>query len=232
MVNIDKAVLARYSQGGHNFEIYVDPVLALKVRDGDASVSIGEVLAVNTVFRDARQGDAASENLIKDVFGTSDPYEVAKQIIAKGNVQLTTDQKKQMRDQRKKEIVAIIAREAYNPQTKSPHPPQRIENAIEEANVNISPFDKAQEQVDRVVQALKPLIPISMERLELEVKIPPAYTGKVYGMLKNHTLKTENWDDNGYLTAVVVIPAGIETDFYDDIQNETKGQAEFKKLNI
>ena len=231
MVNIDKAVLARYSQGGHNFEIYVDPVLALKLKDGETSVSIRDVLASNEIYKDARKGDKASENVMKDIFGTNDSEQVASQIIQKGEVQLTTEQKKKMSEEKKRAIIAIIAREAYNPQTKTPHPPQRIETAIEEARVSISPFAKAEDQVEKVVQALKPLIPISMEQLKIEVTIPPEYTGKVYGILKHHSLAKEEWDNNGFLKAIVVIPAGLETDFYEEIQNETKGQAQFNKIN-
>jgi ribosome maturation protein SDO1 len=136
-----------------------------------------------------------------------------------------------MSEEKKRAIIAIIAREAYNPQTKTPHPPQRIETAIEEARVSISPFVKAEDQVDKIVQALKPLIPISIEQLKIEVTIPPEYTGKVYGILKHHSLAKEEWDNNGFLKAIVVIPAGIETDFYEEIQNETKGQAQFNKIN-
>ncbi|MDP7282659.1 MAG: ribosome assembly factor SBDS [Candidatus Undinarchaeales archaeon] len=231
MVSIDKAVLARFSQGGHNFEIYVDPVLAVKLKDSDPNVSVRDVLAANEVYKDARQGDKASETIMQDVFGTSDVEKVAYEIITKGSVQLTTEQRKQMVDEKKRAIIAIIAREAYNPQTKTPHPPQRIETAMDEARVSINPSVKAEDQVEKIVQDLKPLIPISMERLKIEVIVPPEYTGKVYGMLKHHSLEKETWDDNGFLKAIVVIPAGLETDFYDEIQNETKGQAQFNRLN-
>ncbi len=230
MVSIDKAVLARYSQGGHNFEVYVDPVLALKLKEGDSSVSIRDVLASTEIYKDARKGDKASENVMHDVFNTTDDEHIARQIITKGVVQLTTEQKRKMVDEKRKAIITVIAREAYNPQTKTPHPPQRIENAMEEARVPINPMVKAEDQVERIVQALKPLLPISMEQLKIEVTVPPEYTGKVYGILKNHSLKKEEWDNNGFLKAVVVIPAGLETDFYDEIQNETKGQAQFNKL--
>jgi len=230
LVSIDKAVLARYSQGGHNFEIYVDPVLALKLKEGNSSVSIRDVLASNEIYKDARKGDKASETVMQEVFNTNDAEQVAFQIIKKGSVQLTTEQRKQMTEEKRKAIVAIIAREAYNPQTKTPHPPQRIQNAMEEARVSIDPFARAEDQIEKIVQALKPLIPISVERLKIEVIIPPEYTGKVYGILKHHSLEKEEWDNNGFLKAVVIIPAGLETDFYDEINNETKGQAQFNKI--
>jgi len=230
LVSIDKAVLARYSQGGHNFEIYVDPVATVKLKDGDSNVSIRDVLAANEVYKNARQGDKASENLMQDIFGTTDIEQVAFQIITKGDVQLTTEQRRQMVDEKKKAIIAIIVRESYNPQTKTPHPPQRIETAMEEARVSINPFVKAQDQVEKIVQALKPLLPISMERLKIEAVIPPEYTGKVYSVLKSRTIEKEEWDNNGFLRAIVVISAGLEADFYDEVNSITKGQAQFSRL--
>lgn len=230
MVSIDKAVLARYSQGGHNFEIFVDPVLAVKLKDG-GNVGIRDVLAVIQIYKDAKKGDKASELIMKDVFGTDNAEQVALQILKKGEVQLTTEQRKKMVDDKKRAIIAIIVRESCNPQTKTPHPPQRIENAMDEARVTINPFAKAEDQVEKIVQALKPLIPISIERLKIEVTIPPEFTGKAYGILKHHTLEKEDWDNNGFLNGTVVIPAGLEADFYDEINNATRGQAQFRKLN-
>lgn len=229
MVTLDKSVFARYSKDGKHFEIYVDPVKALEFKQG-RQVSVTEFLAVDAVFKDARKGDHASESALKEVFGTSVPSEVAKQIVLKGEIQLTTEQRRNAIEEKKRAIISLIARESINPQTKTPHPPHRIEKAIDEARVSIDPFEKVEIQVEKVLKAIRPIIPISMERLRIETMIPPAYTGQVYHMLKKHELEKEEWLDNGCLKAVLKIPAGLESEFYSEINSICKGEAQFTRL--
>lgn len=230
MVSIDDAVLARYSHGGKHFEIYVDSTKALDLKEGKA-VPISEVLAVEDIFKDAKKGDRAAESSLEESFGTSVVAEVAKKIIKNGEIQLTTEQRRQRVEQKKKAVIAAIAREAYNPQTKTPHTPQRIEQAMTEAHVHVDAFESVNSQVPKVVKAIMTLLPISMERLKIEVLVPPTHTGKVYGSLRKHELENEEWLPDGHLRAVVVIPAGLEDDFYDEINNMTKGETQFKRLN-
>jgi ribosome maturation protein SDO1 len=229
MVSIDEAVLARYSHGGRHFEIYVDPDKALALKQGQET-TLGELLAAEEVYRDAKKGDRITEAALEEVFGTTNLYEVAKQIILKGELQLTTDQRRKLTEERRKAVIAVIAREAYNPQTKAPHTPQRIETAMDEAGVSISPFEPAESQVESVIKAIRPILPISMERLKLEVLVPPAHTGRIYGILKKYNVQKEEWLQDGHLRAVVEIPAGIEEDLYDEVNSIAKGEVTFKRL--
>lgn len=229
MVSIDKAVLARLSKGGKHFEIYVDPHLALEVKQG-RELDMRSVLASQEIFKDAKKGDKAAESSIEETFGTADIFAAAKEIIRKGEIQLTTEQRRQMVEDKKRAIVAKIAREAYNPQTKTPHPPARIEKAIEEARVSIDPFESADSQATKIVKALRSIIPISIETFLIEVIIPPAYSGTAYGTLRKYGMEKESWENDGSLKCVVKIPAGIESDFYSEINGICKGAAQFVRL--
>jgi ribosome maturation protein SDO1 len=229
MVSIDEAVLARYSKSGRHFEVYVDPVKALEVKHGK-DLDMTEVLAVQEIFKDARKGDRVAETSLAEVFGTDNVLEAAKQIIREGDLQLTTDQRKEMVEQRKKAVVDAIAREAFNPQTKTPHPAARIEKAIEESRVSIDPFEKKEVQIEKVLKAIRPILPISMERLRIEVVIPAEFTGKIYGTLRKYALEKEEWLPDGRLKAIIKIPAGLEDALYDAINDVCKGSAECKRL--
>ena len=52
MASLDDAVIARLKTHGETFEIFVDPDLALKHKEG-ASVNFNELLAAEYIFRDA-----------------------------------------------------------------------------------------------------------------------------------------------------------------------------------
>ncbi|NIW52621.1 MAG: ribosome assembly factor SBDS, partial [Candidatus Korarchaeota archaeon] len=101
---------------------------------------------MDTIFTDAGKGEKASSSKLESVFGTDDPREVAVQIFEKGTFLLTASQRKEMLEQKRRQIVNLISRTYVDPSTKLPHPPLRVENAMEEVNVAIDPFRSADQQ--------------------------------------------------------------------------------------
>jgi len=95
MVKLEDALVAKLETHGERFEILVDPALALDFKTGKA-LDMGQVLAVEKVFKDAKKGDKASEELMEKIFGTSDPLKIAEKIIKKGEIRLTAEQRRQM----------------------------------------------------------------------------------------------------------------------------------------
>src|SRR3989338_4462950 len=146
MVNVDEAVIAKLKAQGHEFEILVDCASALALKEGK-NVDIHDVLAAMQVFSDAHKGLVASEHAIKQIFGTNDVSEVANQIIRKGEIQLTQEYRENLREEKRKQIIAIIHRNGVDPKTHMPHPPQRIENAFDEARFHVDEFKPVQQQV-------------------------------------------------------------------------------------
>jgi len=231
MISLDDAVIARLESHGERFEILVDPNIVEKVHSGEVK-DIRNFLATEEVFKDAKKGDRASEEAIRKVFETEDINEIALRIILKGEVQLTTEQRRKMQEEKKKKIVAEIARNAINPQTKAPHPPQRIEAAMEEARVHIDPFKPAEQQIQRVLDALRPIIPIRFEKIRVAVKLSGENYGKVYGELVSYgQIMKEEWQKDGSWVGIVEIPAGVQMEFFDHLNKKTKGEVETKLLN-
>lgn len=228
MVKLEDAVIARLETRGERYEVLVDPDLALELKHGK-EVDVAQVLAVDTIFKDSKKGDKASEERIKQLFETSNPLEVAKIIIKKGEIQLTTEQRRRMQEDRKKQIIAIIARHAINPQTNAPHPPQRIEKAMEEARVHIELSKTAEGQVQEVLKALRPIIPIRFEERTVAAKIPAQYTGKAYSVVKSFgEIRKEEWQKDGSWIILMNLPAGIVDEFFEALNSLTKGEVETK----
>lgn len=223
-------VIARIEKAGEKFEVLVKPDAVQRLRDGK-EIDLMAELAIDQIFRDAHKGSKASEEKTQEFFGTTEPLAVAKQIIRHGEIQLTTDQRRQMLEQKRKQIVQYIAQNAVNPQTGAPHPPQRIEIAMEEAKVHIDPFKGVEEQVKEVMDALRPLIPIRFEKVRIAVRLTAEDSAKCYGDLKSFgTILKEEWSPTGAWIGVVEMPAGMQTDFFDRINAKTKGNAEIKIL--
>ena len=230
MVRLEDAIIARYEHSGHRFEILVDPNIIDDVKSEKVE-NVVDYMVIDEIFKDAHKGDRASEELIKEIFGTTDVNEVAKEIIKKGQVQLTTEQRRKMLEEKKKRIIAEIARNAINPQTGAPHPPQRIELAMEEAKVHIDPLKSVEEQVPIVLKALRPIIPIRFEKVKIAIKVSGDMYGKIYGELsKSGTILQEEWQKDGSWIGVVEIPAGMQGEFLDMLNKKTHGNVQTKIL--
>jgi len=230
MVTLEDAVIARLEYYGEHFEILVDPDLAADFKMGK-EIELEKILAVEEIFKDARKGDKASEEAMMKAFNTIDHLEAAATIIKKGQVQLTAQQRKEMQEEKRKKIVATITREAINPQTKLPHPARRIEIAMEEAKIHVDPFKSVDEQVKTVLKAIRTLIPIRFEKVQMAIKIPGDFTGKVYNVIPEFgTTKREEWQQDGSWIAVVEIPGGMQDNFNRKLNELTRGQVETKLL--
>lgn len=230
MVTLEDAVIARLEYYGEHFEILVDPDLAADFKRGK-EIELDEILAVEEIFKDARKGDKASEEAMLKAFNTTDVTEAAAFIINKGQVQLTAHQRKEMTEEKRKKIVATITREAINPQTKLPHPSRRIEIAMEEARIHVDPFKSVDEQVTIVLKAIRTKIPIRFEKVQVAIKIPGDYAGKVYNIIPEFgKAKREEWQQDGSWVAVVEIPGGMQENFYRKLNEMTHGQVETKLL--
>ena len=223
-------VIARIEKAGERFEVLVKPDAVQKIRDGK-EVKVLENLAIDQIFRDAHKGSKASEEKMQEFFGTTEPLEVAREIIKRGEIQLTTEQRREMQEAKRRQIIQYIAANAINPQTGTPHPPQRIEIAMDEAKVHIDPFKAVQEQVKEILGALRPLIPIRFEKTRIAVRLTAEDSAKCYGDIKAFgTILREEWQANGSWVGVVELPAGMQTEFLERLNARTKGNVEAKIL--
>jgi len=226
MVKVDDAVTARWEIGGSRFEVLVDPQAVQDLKDGK-TVDLSDKLALDQVFKDAKKGDKISEEYLEKTFHTRSLPEIARQIILKGEVQVTTEQRHRLQQTKLKQIVATIARNAMNPQTGAPHPPARIEAAMVEAKVHIDPFRSADLQVQEVLQKLRPLIPIRFDVVKVKIRLPAQHYPRVIGELKGlGKLSDEQWLSDGAWSGILEIPAGVQTELYEKLNARTKGAAE------
>lgn len=223
-------VIARIEKLGEKFEVVVKPDAVQSIREGK-TVDILASLAIDEIFRDAHKGSRASAEKMQEFFGTTDPIAVAKRLILEGEIQLTTEQRREMTETKRKQIVAFIAANAINSQTGTPHPPQRIEIAMEEAKVRIDPFKSVEDQTKVVLDALRPLIPIRFEKVRIAVRLSAEDSAKCYGDVKGFgKILQEEWQKNGSWIGVVEIPGGMQTEFLERLSQKTKGNVETKLL--
>ena len=237
MVSLEKAVVARLKKAEHHYEVLVDPEAAEKLtekwREGKetAPEELRSILATDYVFTHWSDGKKASDEELQKAFGTTDLLAVARRILTEGEVQLTAEQRKKMGEAKHKRVVEAILRNGWNPQTKAPHPRDRIERALEEAKFRVDPMRGIYDQVQAAMKALRPLLPIAFEMVKVAIRIPAEHTGHAYGAVRGlGEIKQEEWQKDGALIVVLQIPAGTQAEVYDRLNSITHGQVTTKLL--
>ena len=231
MVDVDKAVIARLKSHGLSFEVLVDCDIALALKGGKA-IDVRDALAVQEVFTDAHKGLKAPENQIKQVFKTTDHLQAAEDIIKQGDVQLTTEYRHKLAVEKRRAIIHLIHRNGIDPRTGLPHPEIRIENALEEARVHIDEYQPPEAQLDDILKKIRPILPIKFDTRDLAVRIPAEHAGHAYGTIKKFgKMLKEEWQSDGSWIALIEIPAGLQEDFLDTLNNLTHGNVDMKIMN-
>jgi ribosome maturation protein SDO1 len=225
----DKFTVARLVLDGDKFELLVKPDPALEYKMGKRS-DISGALVSDEIYSDANKGSRASSEKMMKHFKTTDSADVAKQILARGELNLTTDQRRKMVEEKKRQIVQFINRSFVDPKTHLPHPVVRIEAAMEEVRVPIDPFKKVEDQVKTLVDALRKILPLRSETAKLTVTVPPQFAAQSYSVLKSTgELRSEEWLADGSLKAVLDMNASIRGQFLDRLGAVTKGSAQVRE---
>ncbi|ELY85696.1 ribosome assembly factor SBDS [Natrialba taiwanensis] len=228
MISLDEAVTARLESHGARFEVLVDPDAALAIKRGEFEGDLEDVIAAEDVFENASRGDRPAESDLEKVFDTTDPLEIIPDVITEGEIQITAEQRREMQEKKRKQLVDTIARNAVNPQMdNAPHPPDRIENALEEAGFTVDPMETVESQVDDALDDLRPVIPIRFEEVTIAVQIPAEYAGSAQAQVRQFgDLEREEWQADGSWIGVVTFPAGMQNEFYDVVNEHSSGNAE------
>ncbi|WP_267639746.1 ribosome assembly factor SBDS [Haloarchaeobius amylolyticus] len=228
MISLDEAVTARLESHGARFEVLVDPDAALAIKRGEFEGDLEDVIAAEDVFEDASRGDRPAEDDLEKVFETTDPMAIIPEVIKRGEIQITAEQRREMQEQKRKQLIQKIARNAVNPQMdNAPHPPDRIESALEQAGFQVDPMEPVESQVDDALDALRPVIPIRFDEVTIAVHVPADYAGSTQAKVRNYgDLEREEWQNDGSWVGVVTFPAGMQNDFYDMVNDMTSGEAE------
>jgi len=221
----DKVTVVRYTYSGDKFELLVKPDPAFDYKTGKLS-EISKILISEEIYTDSNKGTRATNEKLNQVFKTTDPAKIAEIIMKKGELNLTTEQRKKMTSEKRKQLVTFIAKTYVDPRSHLPHPPLRIEQALDDGRVSIDPFKNIDEQVKEVVEKLRPIIPLKSENIILEISVPAQFVAQSYTVLKSTgTLKKEDWQTNGSLKAILEIPAAARPHVIDRLGSITKGTA-------
>lgn len=210
--------VARIRRGKNNFEILVDLEEALKVKKGEGNIA--KAVLTDTVFYNLKSGEKAAKDILEIEFGTSDFYEICAKIIKNGEVALPSEYLKKETEQKYKQIVDFLSKNAISPEGR-PYSPDKIMTALKEAKVVVK-NKPIESQINEIVAEIQKIIPIKLDVKRVKITIPALYTAKAYSLV-NEFKEDEEWLSNGDLIVKVAVPSGMIIDFYDKLNKLTHG---------
>ncbi len=233
MISLDEAVVARLESHGARFEVLVDPDAAQAIKRGTFEGELEEVVAAEQVFDNASRGDRPTEEDLEEVFGTTDPMQIIPEVIKRGEIQITAEQRREMQERKRRQLITHISRNAVNPQMDdAPHPPERVEAALEEAGFRIDPLETVEAQIDEAVDALRPILPLRFDEMTVAVQIPAEDAGSAQARLREFgELIEEEWQTDGSWIGIITFPAGMQNEFYERVNEVSGGAAETRIIS-
>ncbi|ABP51482.1 MULTISPECIES: ribosome assembly factor SBDS [Pyrobaculum] len=227
-----KAAVAKLDKGGEHFEILIDPDAALEFKMGKP-MGIDKILIHEEIFKDAKKGLRASEQALKRIFGTTDVRKIAEIIIKEGEIPLTAEQRRRLIEDKKRQIVEWISRNCIDVRTKTPVPPQRVENALDQVRVSIDPFKPPEEQVQEILKEIQRVLPIKVATARIALSVSSTHAQKVKGIVaKMAKIVNERYKSDGSWEAVLELPAGLQDVLISKVNDVTHGDADIRIVEI
>ncbi len=213
---------ARLRIGKMTFETMVDMDSAMKLKKGE-QVDINEVIRDNEIWTNLKQGMRPGKDELENAFGTTEVPAIVEKIVRKGEVEVSQEFRDEEIEQKRKQIIDFLVRNAIDSRTGRPFTPDLIDSSLKQAGAKIDK-QPVERQIKSIISELTKIIPIKIETKKIKVVIPAVHTGKAYGIVQEYK-ETENWQSNGDLEVILNIPVGVQMDFYDKLNDVTHGSA-------
>lgn len=130
---------------------------------------MGEVLQIDTVFTNVSKGLLASAKDLQDAFGTADQRAICKEILDKGELQVSEQERSALTESTFRDIATIVVDKSINPVNKNPYTLSMIQNAMRQIHFSVNLSKSAKSQALDVIRRLKEVMPIARACMLLRI---------------------------------------------------------------
>jgi ribosome maturation protein SDO1 len=146
------------------------------------------------------QGQAAKDEDVEKVIGLPNNEEACKEILRKGELQVSEKERKASIDSTFKDVVSTVVSKCVNPQTDRPFPSGVIEKALKDIHFNVNPKRSAKQQALDVIPKLKERFHIERAQMQLVLKLPADAMDQVRMQVLEHSGIVEQVDNETSLS--------------------------------
>ncbi|XP_034942245.1 ribosome maturation protein SBDS [Chelonus insularis] len=232
-IRLTNVAVVRMKKGGKRFEIacYRNKVVSWR---NNLEKDIDEVLQTHTVFINVSKGQVAKKEDLIAAFGNDNQTEICKEILAKGELQVSDKERHSALDSMFKDIATIVSEKCVNPESKRPYPVSMIEKAMKDIHFSVKPNRNSKQQALEIIPQLKAVIPL--ERAQMKIRI--VYSNKTAKKLKEKIVKlvtkieNECWDGGNLGSIDCLIDPGKYREIDELIRAETRGQGMVELMSL
>ncbi|KAG0673437.1 hypothetical protein C6P40_002942 [Pichia californica] len=222
-IKLTNVSLVRMKKGKKRFEI---ACYQNKVNDYQNGVEkdIDEVLQISQVFLNVSKGQVASTEDLKAAFNTTDIDAIIKEILKKGEIQLSEKERTLQNEKLHNEILSIISAKCINPKSKKRYPPTMIDKALKELKFNSanarSGKSKALEAIKLLVE--KQVIPIARAKMRVKINMNNKEYKKIQEEFTTEFISNlESEENNGDEIEIVFL---VEPENYKKLVDKVKNK--------
>jgi len=231
-IRLTNVAIVRMKKGGKRFEIacYKNKVVSWRNK---VEKDIDEVLQTHTVFVNVSKGQVAKKEDIIKAFGKDDQTEICKEILSKGELQVSEKERHTHLEATYKDIATTVADKCVNPETKRPYPVGIIEKSMHDIHYSVNPNRNTKQQALDVIKQLQAVMQIERAQMKLHVLIPTKDAKRLKEKITKLTsqVEAESWD-GGALDMVCLIDPGYYREMDELVRAETKGKGTLELLSL
>ncbi|KAJ1184682.1 hypothetical protein NDU88_001485 [Pleurodeles waltl] len=230
-IRLTNVAVVRMKKGGKRFEIACYKNKVMSWRSG-VEKDLDEVMQTHSVFTNVSKGQVAKKEDLAKAFGTDDQTEICKQILSKGELQVSEKERSTQLDQMFRDIASIVADKCVNPETKRPYTVSLIERAMKDIHYSVKANKSTKQQALEVIKQLKETMQIERAHMRLRFILPAKEGKRLKEKLKPLIAVLESEDFDQELEIVCLVDPGCFREIDDLIRCETKGKGTLEVLNL
>lgn len=230
-MRLTNVALVRMKKGGKRFEIACYKNKVMSWRTG-AEKDLDEVLQTHTVFVNVSKGQVAKKDDLIKCFETDDLTEICKQILAKGELQVSDKERQSQLETMFRDIATIVAEKCVNPETKRPYTVSLIERAMKDIHYSVKANRSTKQQALEVIRQLKESMEIQRAHMRLRLVLPAKEAKRLKEKLKPLLQVVESEDFDEQLEMVCLVDPGCFREIDELIRCETKGRGSLEVLSL
>jgi ribosome maturation protein SDO1 len=163
--------IVRLKKKGKHFEIacYRNKVVSWRNK---VETDLDEVLQIDNIFTNVSKGMLANSKDIVNCFDTDDNKLVIKEILEKGELQVTDQERQAMQDSMFKDVAAIVAEKCMNPENNRAYTVSMIQSAMKQIHYGVNLTKSAKSQALDTIKKLKAVMPLARAPMSLRIVYP------------------------------------------------------------
>lgn len=232
-IRLTNVAVVRMKKGGKRFEIacYKNKVISWRK---NIEKDLDEVLQIQSVFTNVSKGAMAKREDLIAAFGKDDITEICKEILNKGELQVSEKERHTELASMFKDIATNVADKCVDPETKRPYSVSLIEKAMKDIHFSVKPNKNVKQQVLEVIGLLKADLPIERAHMRIQVSVGSTKEAKqILEKLKPLCSSIEHDDWNtGCTSLTCLIDPGQYKTIDDLIRKDTKGHGRLELLDL